>query len=323
MAGTFEEIEAFARVVEGGSFAAAAAALGVSASVVTRRVQALEARLAVQLLQRTTRSLALTEAGRLFHDRVARIPTLLSEATEAVRDMGTDVSGQLRVIMPSSFASSGFHHQVIPRFLREHPAVHLTLRAVADPLTHLREDFDLLVAARGPGLRFPDTSHVRRRLVKFRSAVFASPAYVARHGAPRTPADLAGHNCLSYPDRRWHFVDPLPRAPLAVLTRGTLTTNSNAMLYAGVLGGIGIAYTTPYFFEADEADGRVVRVLARYTEHAEQEIHLFHPAGRFRPKRVRAFADALAIHFGERGAPPAQRATEPRGTSTTTSRASE
>ena len=162
MAGTFEEIEAFARVVESGSFAAAASALGLSASVVTRRVQALEARLAVQLLQRTTRRVALTEAGQLFHDRVARIPALLGEATEAVRDLGTGVAGQLRVIMPSSFASSGFHHQVIPRFLREHPAVHLTLRVVTDPLAHLREDFDLLVAARGPGLRFPDTSHVRR-----------------------------------------------------------------------------------------------------------------------------------------------------------------
>jgi DNA-binding transcriptional LysR family regulator len=297
MAGDLEEIEAFVAVVSASSFAGAATALGLSPSVVTRRVQALEARLAAQLLQRTTRRVTLTEAGQLFHERVAAIPARLAEAAEAVREAGKGVAGQLRVVMPSFFASSGFHHEVIPRFLAAHPEVHLTLEVVADPLAHLREDFDLLVAARAPGQRFPDTSLVRRRLLRFRRAVFASPAYLARHGTPARPAELTAHNCLSYPDRAWHFVDPDTRAPLTVRTRGTLTTNSNAMLFASVVGGIGIAYTTPYFFEAEEADGRVVRVLERYAKEAAQEIHLFHPEGRYRPRRTRAFADALAQHF--------------------------
>lgn len=298
MAGTLEEIDAFVRVVAAGSFAAAASALGVSAPVVTRRVQSLEASLGVQLLRRTTRSVALTEGGRLFHDRVAGIPGSVAEAAEAARGADAGVEGRLRVVMPSFFASSGFHHEVIPRFLAAHPAVHLTLQVVADPLAHLHEDFDLLVASRAPGRSFPDTSHVRRRLLRFRCAVFAAPAYIARRGAPEHPDALAAHNCLSYPDRRWNFVDPETRAPMAVHTRGTLTTNSNAMLYAGVVGGIGLAYTTPYFFDAEEADGRVVRVLERYAEHASQEIHLFYPPGRFRPRRARAFAEALAGHFG-------------------------
>lgn len=297
MAGNLEEIEAFVGVVSAGSFTAAAESLGLSASVVTRRVQALEARLSVQLLQRSTRRVALTEAGRLFHERVSGIPARLAEAVDAVREASAGVAGQLRVIMPSFFASSGFHHEVIPRFLAEHPAVHLALQVVADPLAHLDEDFDLLVAALAPGRRFPDTSHVRRRLMRFRCAVFASPAYLARRGAPERPDALASHNCLSYPDRAWHFVDPDTRAPVTAHTRGTLTTNSNAMLYAGVLGGIGMAYTTPYFFDAEEADGRVVRVLERYAKDAAQEIHLFHPQGRFRPRRTRAFADALSAHF--------------------------
>ncbi len=301
MAGNLEEIEAFVGVVSAGSFAGAAEALGLSASAVTRRVQALEARLSAQLFQRSTRRVALTEAGRLYHERVGAIPGALAEASEAAREAGAGVSGQLRVIMPSFFASSGFHHEVIPRFLKEHPAVHLTLQVVADPLAHLREDFDLLVAARAPGQRFPDTSLVRRRLLRFRRAVFASPEYLARRGTPERPDDLAAHNCLSYPDRAWHFVDPDARAPVSVRTRGTLTTNSNAMLYAGVIGGIGIAYTTPYFFDTEEAAGRVVRVLERYAKDAAQEIHLFHPEGRFRPRRVRAFADALAAHFGKLG----------------------
>lgn len=298
MGGTLDEIEAFARVVADGSFTAAAASLGVSASVVTRRVQSLEAKLAVQLLRRSTRRVSLTDAGRLFHDRVASIPSRLAEAAEAVREAGAGVAGQLRVIMPSFFASSGFHHEVIPRFLAEHPAVHLTLTVVADPLAHLDEDFDLLVAARAPGRRLPDTSLVRRRLLRFRRAVFAAPSYLARAGTPRVLSELTEHNCLSYPDRRWPFVEPEGRAVVEVHTRGTLTTNSNAMLYAGVVGGIGIAYTTPYFFGEDEASGRVVRVLDRFTEHASEEIHVFHPAGRFRPKRAKAFADALVSHFG-------------------------
>ena len=212
MAGTLEEIEAFVAVVTHGSFSAAAGALEVSAPVITRRVQALEARLATQLLRRTTRRVALTDAGRAFHERVGGIPARVAEAEEVAREASARSEGQLRVIMPTFFASSGFHHALIPRFLAQHPAVHLTLLIVPEPLDHLREDFDLLVAARAPGQRLPDTSLVRRRLLRFREALFATPAYLARHGEPRHPDDLASHNCLSYPERAWRFADPESRA---------------------------------------------------------------------------------------------------------------
>jgi len=298
MAGTLEEIEAFVAVVTHGSFSAAAGALGVSAPVITRRVQALEARLATQLLRRTTRRVALTDAGRAFHERVGGKPARVAEAEEVAREASARSEGQLRVIMPTFFASSGFHHALIPRFLAQHPAVHLTLLIVPEPLDHLREDFDLLVAARGPGQRLPDTSLVRRRLLRFREALFASPAYLAERGEPRQPDDLASHNCLSYPERAWRFADPESRAPLTVNVRGTLTSNSNAMLYAGVMNGVGLAYMAPYFFGDEEADGRVRRVMERYTRHAAREIHLFHPAQRYRPRRARDFAEALVAQFG-------------------------
>jgi DNA-binding transcriptional LysR family regulator len=300
MAGSLEEIEAFVAVVAQGTFAAAATALGVSAPVVTRRVQALESRLATQLLRRTTRRVALTEAGRAFHARVGGIPAKVAEAEEVAREASARAEGQLRVIMPTFFASSGFHHEVIPRFLAAHPAVELTLRIVSEPLDHLREDFDLLVAARAAGQRVPESSLVRRRLLRFHEALFASPAYLAARGEPRRPKDLAAHNCLSYPERRWVFAHPETREALSVTVRGTLTSNSNAMLYAGVMNGVGLGYMSPYFFGSEEADGRVRRVMERYTRHAARDIDLFHPAARFRPRRARAFAEALVAHFGGR-----------------------
>lgn len=301
MAGSLEELEAFVAVVAHGSFAGAAAALGLSAPMVTRRIQALEARLATQLLRRTTRRVSLTDAGQAFHQRVAAIPARVAEAEEVARETHARAEGQLRVIMPTFFASSGFHHAVIPRYLARHPGVHLTLRIVPEPLDHLREDFDLLVAARVPGQRLPETSLVRRRLLRFREAIFASPAYLAKHGEPRRPEDLAAHNCLSYPGRVWHLADPETRAPISLPVRGTLTSNSNAMLYTGVLHGVGIAYMAPYFFGDEEADGRVRRVMERYTRHAAREIQLYYPAQRYRPRRARDFAEELVAHFGGAG----------------------
>lgn len=298
MAGSLEEIEAFVAIVAHGSFAAAAAALGVSAPVVTRRVQSLEARLATQLLRRTTRRVALTDAGRAYHERVSAIPTQVAEAEELAREASARSEGQLRVIMPTFFASSGFHHELIPRFLAQHPGVHLTLRIVPEPLDHLREDFDLLVAARGSEQRLPETSLVRRRLLRFRESLFASPGYLARHGEPRRPEDLASHNCLSYPNREWRFVDPETRHAVTAKVRGTLTSNSNAMLFTGVINGVGIAYMAPYFFGDEEAEGRVRRVMERFTRHASREILLFHPAQRFRPRRARDFTEALVAQFG-------------------------
>jgi len=291
-----DELSVFVAVVEAGSMALAAKTLGLSASVVTKRIQALEQRLGVSLLVRSTRHLAPTSLGRQLYSDVCAPLRLIADAEERLRGSRERAEGQLRVIMPTYFASSGFHHQVIPAYLAANPAVHLTLTIASDPRMHLDDDFDLLVAGKLPHERFPESRRVRRKLLEFRGAVYASPLYAKAHGIPQHPSELSRHNCLSYPNRDWYF-ESEDKQPIVVRTHGTLTTNSNAVLYAGLVNGIGLAYTFPYFYEKELKEGTVIEVLAEYTKRSFIDINVFLPAGRFVPKRTRAFLDMLVAHF--------------------------
>jgi len=292
-----DEIVTFVEVVDRGSFKAAAAALGLSVSVVSRRIQALEERLGVQLLHRTTRRLRLSDAGRELHDDVRAVPRLLDDAQERARARAARPKGLLRVVMPAYFASSGFHHRVVPEYLRAHPEVTLTFTTVADPGEQLEEDWDVVVVARAAGHRMPQTTMVGRKIHELQASLFATPAYVAAHGVPRTPEELLGHNCLSYPDRRWRFRDPKTRKELALDVGGTLTTNSNAVLWAATMNGIGIAYSFVHFFDTELERGQVVPLLEAWTRGTRIDIWAFHRGGRFVPVRVRTFLDMLRGHF--------------------------
>jgi DNA-binding transcriptional LysR family regulator len=298
---SLDEVVAFVEIVERGGFTAAAEGLGVSASVLSKRMLALEERLSTQLLQRTTRKVVLTEAGRLFYERLRDVPRIVAESEEAIRELAETPQGRLRVAMPTYFASSGFHLQVIPDYLAASPHVHLDVDIVGDPIAALRGDYDLVVAGVPPGRRLPDTSLVGRRILRFRGALFAAPSYLEAHGTPSHPRELERHNCVSYPDREWRFAEE-DGTPIVVHARGTLTANSNAMLYAAVLRGLGIAFTFPIFYDTEEAEGRVVRVLDDFVARAPVDIHVFYPAARFVPRRTRLFIDALAEHFAAQGA---------------------
>lgn len=298
MALSIEEITAFVEVVERGSMSAAAAAMGVAPSIVTKRIQALEARVGTVLLARTTRRINLTDQGRLLYDEIRDVPRRLTEAEERVREHASAPQGRLRVIMPSWFASSGFHHEVIPSYLEAHPDVQLDLTISTDPIEQVgSRDFDLLVAGRFPHQRFPDTALVRKRILKFTGGLFAAPVYLAAQGTPQHPRDLEAHNCLSYTNREWHFVGP-KAAAIVIRTQGSLTTNSNAMLYAATMRGLGISYSFPYFFDQELADGRVVQVLEEFTRGSYFDVSIFYPGTRYLPRRTKDFIDALAEHFG-------------------------
>lgn len=302
MKGQLEEHVAFIAVVERGSFAHAARALGLAPSQVTKRIQSLEHRLQAQLLSRTTRRVTLTDAGRLLYEMVRDVPAIVSEAEDRAKSAVTAAHGRLRVIMPSFFASSGFHHEVIPNYLERYPDVQLDVSIVGEPLEHLNAEFDLLVAGRAPHERFPDTACIHRKLLEFHGAIFTTPAYLARRGAIEHPRDLEKHNCLSYPRRRWYFVDPDSGSALSINTRGNLTSNSNAMIYAALMRHQGVAWSVPYFFDRELEEGRVVTVLDRWIRGAYLEMHFFYPPGRFVPRRTRGFIDALSDYFNRRDA---------------------
>jgi DNA-binding transcriptional LysR family regulator len=269
--------------------------------VVSRRVQALEERLSTALLHRSTRRVQLSDSGREFYAEVRDVARRLEDAEERARARGTETKGALRVVMPSYFASSGFHHRVVPDYLKAHPEVELTFVIASEPTAHLGEDFDVVVAGRAGSQRFPDTGMVGRKLHELQGRLYAAPGYLAARGTPETPDALAGHNCLSYTNRRWFFRDPKSRREAWVDARGTLTTNSNAVLWAATMNGVGIAYSFPHFFGEEAEQGQVVTVLDAWTARARIDLWAFHRAGRFVPRRTRTFLDMLRAHFAAGG----------------------
>lgn len=292
-----DDIAVFVEVVDQGGFRAAADRLDLSPSAVSKRVSSLEQRLEVQLLHRTTRKLSLTQTGEQLYERVRDIPAAAAEAVESVREATGRVTGTLRVVMPTYFENDVLYGLVVPAFLKAHPGVSLTLTLATDPLAHLGGEFDLLVAGRLPHQRFPDSSAVGRRLLKLGGALFASPAYLERNGHPRHPSDLADHNCVGYLNPEWHFTAP-DGVPFVHRAEGNLQTNSNQLLRAVTLAGMGITYSFPVFFADDLRAGRVVRLLDEYTAESYVALHVFYPAARFVPRRTRAFVDVLVEHLG-------------------------
>ena len=295
---SLDDVVAFVEVVARGGFGAAAQRLGLSTSVVSKRVSALEERLAVQLLVRTTRKLALTDAGKHFYEEVRHLPRLVAEAEARLQQAVEEPRGRLRVLMPTYFASAGVQHGVIPAFLEAHRDVRLDVEIVSDPIAHLAEDFDVFVAGKLPHERFPDTSMLVRHLFRFHGELYASPKYLEARGTPTHPRELADHDCLSYPSRDWSFVDPESGEPFVVSTKGSLTTNSNAVLWAATMRGLGIAHSFPYFFDTELERGQVVRVLEDWTRGSYVDVHVLQPPTRFVPPATRAFIDALTAHFG-------------------------
>ena len=189
----FEDIQAFITVVDAGSFTAAAEKLGSAKSAVSRRVSALEERLGVQLLHRTTRVLNLTETGRSFYEHGTRILADLKEAEAAVQQEHGELRGTLRFAWPLSF---GVRHMCGPiaTFSKQHPKVKFDLDLNDRRVDLIEDNFDLALRIG----RLTDSSLIVRRLFDVRAVVCASPHYLNVHGVPQTPDDLQDHQCLVY-----------------------------------------------------------------------------------------------------------------------------
>jgi DNA-binding transcriptional LysR family regulator len=273
----------FARVVDAGSFTAAAARLGLSKSVVSSRVSGLEARLGVRLLHRTTRRLSLTSEGAQLHEHCVQMLAAADEAVDTASDVGGRAAGLVRVTVPVGFGLAEMT-QMLPSFFRRHPDIRVEL-ALSDRTVDLVADgFDVAVRF-SPQLR--DTSLVARRIGSDRRVVCASPAYLARRGTPRDPDDLASHDCFVRLRGEWVF-----RGGRTVAVSGSLIADNVVVLRRVLLGGIGIA-SMPYSVVAgDLAAGRLVAVLG---DHPFDDFNLYvvYPHRRHVPARVRVFVDHL------------------------------
>jgi DNA-binding transcriptional LysR family regulator len=284
------EMEVFARAVELGGFSPAARALKMTPSAVSKLVSRMEARLGARLINRSTRKLTLTAEGELFHERALRVLADLDEAESAVAASQAP-RGRVRI---NSSVPFGLHHllPLVPRFSALYPKVILDI-VLSDTVIDLM-DARTDVAIRVGPLRA--SRLMARKLGESPMAVVASPAYLARHGAPTTPRDLAAHNCIGFNFARhcdkWPFVDGGERLSLPV--HGDATSGDGETSRQLALVGQGLARLAHFHVGGDIAAGRLVPVLETYNPGEVEEIHAVYVGhGGHLPSRVRALIDFL------------------------------
>ncbi|MEX2164751.1 MAG: LysR family transcriptional regulator [Sulfuricaulis sp.] len=284
----------FARAVQEGGFSAAARALELTPSAVSKQISRLETRLGVRLLNRTTRHISLTDEGRLFYERSARIATEISEAEEWVTALHGNVRGTLRVASTVAFAKNRVL-PLIPEFLSRYPELRVILEVTDRTVDLVDEGVDVAIRFTE---QMTDPSLVARRLAINRRIVCAAPSYLEAHGVPQTPDDLMKHNCLmlytvtTFND--WEFEGPEGSRVLHV--SGNFETNSADTVYYAVLAGLGIARLSTYLVGADVKAGRLVHLLPAYV-HEKASILAVYPHRRHMSPKVRAFIDFLVEKF--------------------------
>jgi DNA-binding transcriptional LysR family regulator len=288
-----KQLESFVAVATKGSLTAAAGAEGVAPAVIGRRIDALEERLGVKLLVRTTRRISLTHEGAAFLEDAQRILGDLANAESEVSAGGLQARGHLRITAPAGF---GRRHvaPLVPRFVADHPGLTVSLD-LSDRLVDLvHEGFDCAVRVG----ELPDSSLVSVRLGEMRRVVVASPAYLVARGVPRTPADLAGHECLSLGQQRgWLFRDPESGEAQTLKVGGSFECNDGAVLHEWALAGRGLAWRSLWEVGQDLKEGRLTSVLDAW-QAPPMGIYAVFPQRRHLPLRVRLFIDLLKDNYG-------------------------
>jgi len=289
----FDELNAFFAVVEASGFSAAARRIGESQSAISKAVNALEKRLGVALLHRSTRKVTLTDLGRLYYDRMRPLVDEIQVADSELTSTTLEVSGLIRIAAPSTF---GRLHvlPLIPGLLARHPGLRIDM-VLSDAVRDMVEDrIDL--AIRVSPVEEPDS--VVRRVAATSLVCAGSRRYFERHGVPRTPADLADHNCLVYGEMTdWPFVGP--QGPFNLPVRGNLSSNSVETILAGVLAGVGIGMFHRASLVGEFQQSDIVTVLDDFVQQP-REVSLIWPKRRFVPTRVRSATDFLAGALAER-----------------------
>lgn len=288
-------ISLFVRVVDSGSFTAVARALGVGQPAVSKQVAALEEHLGAQLLQRTSRSLTLTEAGRDFYGSGVRLLGELEAAESRVGRGAIAPSGLVRANVTPVFGRL----YIVPRlrdFFARYPGVLVEL-VVTDHLVNLVEQAVDVGVHNG---ELSDSSLVTRKLAQTRIVTVATPAYLAALSEPQTPDDLERHACVIYAPngapRVWGFAGRF--GPLDHQPKGAFRTNDAEQIRAAVLGDMGLAHAPGWLFASEIASGAVRPVLVDY-EPAKLSISAVRPGGKFLASKVRVFIDFLAEIFAE------------------------
>ena len=288
-------IAAFVRVVDSGSFSAAARRLGISKSAVSAQVQRLEERLDIRLLHRTTRRLSLTEAGAAYYRHCARILSEAEAAEKAAGALQREPRGTLRISAPDSF---GWRHvaPAVPAFLEHYPDLGVDISLSPTHVNLVDEGLDLAIRI---GV-LEDSPLIVRKLATSRLIVSATPAYLKQHGTPREPRDLAGHNCLCTNLLPWgdEWRLAAKRGEVRIAVGGSFRSNNADMLRAAAIDGVGIAIL-PTWAVFEPLRAGVLRRVIEGWEPPASTIYAVYPGTRLMSMKVRAFVNHLARFYGK------------------------
>lgn len=292
------EIRSFVLVAEKGSFAAASVVEGVTPVVMGRRLDGLERRLGVRLMHRSTRGLTLTDLGEQFLDQCRQLLRDFDAAESSVSEERTTVRGHLVVSAPAAFGRRhvGPH---APAFKARHPDLKLSFNFTDSVIDLVREGYDMAIRIG----EVADPNYVAVRLYPNRRVVCGTPEYFERHGVPRTPADLARHNCLAFnlqggQQRGWTFQQD--GRPFAVRVDGDLDCNDGELLFAWVKQGLGVGWRSTWEIQRELSRGELVTVLDDFAVPS-YAIQAVYPQQRYLPAKIRHFIAYLKEIYNAAG----------------------
>jgi len=282
----------FASVVEHRSFSAAADAVGLSKATVSKAITRLEAHLGQSLFHRTSRRLALTEAGKPLAEHAARILAEARAAEESAHDAASAHTGRVRLAAPMSFGVTNVA-PILAEFLVAHPGIEVDFHLSDARVDIVAEGFDVALRI----AELPDSSLRARRLCSIQAHTVAAPSYLAKHGTPTHPAQLGEHQLVGYSNvvGPWRFHGP-GGADVSVRLQGQLTANSGEAIVPALIAGLGIARLPDFIVDRHIASGALVIILQDWAP-AKIGLHLLTPPSPLRPARVEALIDFLTARL--------------------------
>ena len=284
-----DELATFVEVADAGGVSAAARRIGVSKSIVSRRLARLEAELGIQLVARTTRGAALTEAGVTFRDHAARACAEIDVARETILPAG-DLRGRLRIAAPLSFGPTHLA-PVLAHLARRHQRLHVQCSYSDRFVDIVGEGFDCAIRVG----YLSDSNLVARRIGPIRGKLVASPEYVREHGAPEAPDQLLAHQCLMQGTEAWFFRDG--DKTITVHPQGRFKADNGLALAAAAVAGLGIAALPDFLTEKELASGALLALMNSYPV-AEVGIFVVRPPGHQPARKVRLLTELLIEQFG-------------------------
>lgn len=287
-----EELRTFVEVADAGGISSAAIRLGVAKSIVSRRLLRLEEELGVQLLSRSTRGAALTEAGATFRDHAARVCAEIDTAREAISPAG-ELRGRLRVAVPLSFGPTHFA-PILAEMARRHPRLQIQACYSDRFVDLIAEGYDCAIRVG----YLQDSNLVARRIGRIDGRLVASPAYIAAHGAPQSPEELAGHEALMQGTESWQLTDG--DRIVTVRPQGRFKSDNGTALVAAAAAGLGIAYLPDWLTHEHLASGALVPVMTRHPP-PPAGAYVVRPPGQHPARKIRVLTELL-IEYCERPA---------------------